>query len=154
MPIIRNIRCWVATYGFLHRVFGARHHPYRTHDLHSGSQVHHPSKNSVQKTICCNSTSNAPNDGHRYPKHVVFTVRMVPCTIRTVNTTWNKNISYLTLCPKDPTSAEALIILKEVFSTPCSQSPYRMISAVLSKLSPTQDFFLLYMASEILLHRW
>ena len=32
--------------------------------------VHHPSKNSVQKTICCNSTSNAPDDGCMYPKHV------------------------------------------------------------------------------------
>ena len=48
----------------------AVHHPYRTHDLRSGSQDHHPSKNSVQKTICCNSTSNAPDDGLMYPKHV------------------------------------------------------------------------------------
>ena len=32
--------------------------------------MHHPSKNSVQKTVCCNSTSNAPDDGHMYPKHV------------------------------------------------------------------------------------
>ena len=47
-----------------------RHHPHRTHDLCSGSQDHHPSKNSVQKTICCNSTSNAPDDGRMYPKHV------------------------------------------------------------------------------------
>ena len=49
------------------RVYGAvgamRHHPHRTHDLRSGSQNHHPSKNSVQKTISCNSTSNAPDDG-------------------------------------------------------------------------------------------
>jgi len=36
----------------------------------SGFQDHNPSKNSVQKTICCNSTSNAPDDGHMYPKHV------------------------------------------------------------------------------------
>jgi len=42
---------------------GARH-------LRSGSQDHHPSKNSVQKTICCNSTSNAPDDGRMRPKHV------------------------------------------------------------------------------------
>ena len=48
----------------------ARHHPHLTHDLRSGSQDHHPSKNSVQKTICCNSTSNAPDDGRMYPKHV------------------------------------------------------------------------------------
>ena len=45
------------------RVYGAdgavrRHLPHRTHDLHRGSQGHHPSKNSVQKTICCNSTPN------------------------------------------------------------------------------------------------
>jgi len=39
-----------------------RHHPHHTHD-------HHLSKNSVQKTICCNSTSNAPDDGRMYPKH-------------------------------------------------------------------------------------
>ena len=32
--------------------------------------VHHPSKNPVQKTICCHSTSNAPDDGRIYPKHV------------------------------------------------------------------------------------
>jgi len=49
---------------------GAVHHPHRTHDLRSGSQDHHPSKNSVQKTICCNSTSNAPDDRRMYPKHV------------------------------------------------------------------------------------
>ena len=48
----------------------ARHHPHRTHDLRSGSQDHHPSKNSVQKTICCNSTSDAPDDGRIYSKHV------------------------------------------------------------------------------------
>jgi hypothetical protein len=38
--------------------------------LRSGSQDHHPFKNSVQKPICCNSTSNAPDDGRMYPKHV------------------------------------------------------------------------------------
>ena len=70
---------------------GARHHPHRTHDLHSGSQCarrhphrthdlrsgshdHHPSKNSVYKTICCNSTSNAPDDGRMYPKHVALRI--------------------------------------------------------------------------------
>jgi len=47
-----------------------RHHPHRTHDLRSGSQDHHPSKNSVQKTIFCNSTPDAPDDGCMYPKHV------------------------------------------------------------------------------------
>jgi len=30
----------------------------------------HPSKNWVQKTICCYSTSNASDDGRMYPKHV------------------------------------------------------------------------------------
>jgi len=48
----------------------ARHHPHRTHDPRSGCQDHHPSKNSAQKTIRCNSTSNAPDDGCMYPKHV------------------------------------------------------------------------------------
>ena len=57
------------------RVYGADgavawHHPHRTHDPRSGSQDHHPSQNSVQKAICCNSTSNAPDDGRMYPKHV------------------------------------------------------------------------------------
>ena len=45
-------------------------HPHRTHDLRSRSQDHHPSKNSVQKTIFCNSTSNAPEDGRMCLKHV------------------------------------------------------------------------------------
>jgi len=56
------------------RVYGADgavlHHPHRTHDLRSGSQDHHPSKNSVQKIICCNSTSNVPDNVRMYPKHV------------------------------------------------------------------------------------
>jgi len=56
------------------RVCGAdgavRHHPHHTHKLRSVCQDHHPSKNSVQKTICCNSTSNAPDDDRMYPKHV------------------------------------------------------------------------------------
>ena len=41
----------------------------------SGAQDHHPSKNSVQKTICCYSTSNAPDDGRMYPKHVELRIR-------------------------------------------------------------------------------
>jgi len=49
---------------------GARHHPHRTHHLRSGSQDHHPSKNTAQKTIYCKSTSNAPDDELMYPKHV------------------------------------------------------------------------------------
>ena len=49
---------------------GAVRHPHRTHDLRSSSQDHHPSKISVQKTVCCNSTSNAPDDGIMPPKHV------------------------------------------------------------------------------------
>jgi len=38
--------------------------------LDSGSQDHHPSTNSVHKTTCCNSTSNAPDDGRMYLKLV------------------------------------------------------------------------------------
>ena len=45
-------------------------YPHCILDLRSSSQDHHPSKNSVQKIICCNSTSNAPDDGRMYPKHV------------------------------------------------------------------------------------
>jgi len=41
---------------------------HRPHDLRSGSQDHHSPKNSVQKTICCNSTSNAPDDGAHVPE--------------------------------------------------------------------------------------
>ena len=61
-PTIRNVRCWVAAYGLLHRVFGWV--------AVLSSQDRHPSKNSMQKTICCNSTSDAPDDGRMYPKHV------------------------------------------------------------------------------------
>jgi hypothetical protein len=48
----------------------ARHHQYDTLDLLSDSQDHHPPTNSVQKTICCNSTSNALDDERMRPKHV------------------------------------------------------------------------------------
>jgi len=47
---------------------GAVHSTIRT--VHSGCQDHHLSTNSVQKTIHCNSTSYAPDDGRMYPKHV------------------------------------------------------------------------------------
>jgi len=63
-------RCVGCVYGVDGAVRAARHHLPCTHDPYSGSQDHHPSKNSVQKTICCNSTSNAPDDGRMYPKHV------------------------------------------------------------------------------------
>ena len=59
-------RCVGRVYG----ADGARHHLHRTHELRNGYQDHHPSKNSVQKTICCNSKSNAPDDGRMGPKHV------------------------------------------------------------------------------------
>jgi len=52
------------------RIYHARHHPNRTHDLCSGSQDHHPSTNCVQKTICSNLISSAPDDGCMRPKHV------------------------------------------------------------------------------------
>jgi len=63
-------RCVGRVYGADGAVRLARYHPHRTHNLRSGFQDHHPSKNSVQKTICCNSTSNAPDDERIYPKHV------------------------------------------------------------------------------------
>jgi len=62
-------RCVGGVCGAYGAVRVIRHHTHCTH-LHSGSQDHHPSKNSVQKTICCNSSSNAPDDGRMYPKHV------------------------------------------------------------------------------------
>ena len=52
-------------------------HLHRTHDLRSGSQDRHPSKNSAQKTICCNSTSDGPDDGRMYPKHVELRIRYI-----------------------------------------------------------------------------
>jgi len=56
------------------RVYGAdgtvQNHPHCKQDPRSGSQDHHSSKNSVQKTICCNTTSNTPDDGRMDPKHV------------------------------------------------------------------------------------
>ena len=39
-------------------------------DVAVHGNIRKPSKNSVQKTICCNSTCNAPDDGRMYPKHV------------------------------------------------------------------------------------
>jgi len=51
-------------------VDGPLRRSHQTHDLRSGSQDHHPSRNSVQKTICCNSTCNAPDDGCMYPKYI------------------------------------------------------------------------------------
>jgi len=56
--------------GLVYGADGAVNHPHRTHDRRSCSQNHHPSKNSVQKTTCCNSKSNAPDDGRMYPKYV------------------------------------------------------------------------------------
>ena len=44
--------------------------PHHTHGLRSGCQDHNPSKSSVQKTTCCNSTYNAPDDGCMHLKHV------------------------------------------------------------------------------------
>jgi len=63
-------RCVGRVYGADGAVRVAQHHPHRKHDLRRGSQDHHPSKNSVQKTIWCNLTFNAPDDGRMYPKHV------------------------------------------------------------------------------------
>jgi len=40
-------RCVGGVYG----ANGARHHPHRTHHLHSGSQDHHPSKKSLHKVM-------------------------------------------------------------------------------------------------------
>jgi len=57
------------------RVCGADGAVRRTHDIRSGFQDHHPSKNSVQKTVCCNSTSNASDDGRMYPKHVELRIQ-------------------------------------------------------------------------------
>jgi len=61
---------WIGlVYGADGAVRVSRHNPHRKHDPRNGSQDHHTSTNLVQKTICCNSTSNAPDDGRMYPKH-------------------------------------------------------------------------------------
>jgi len=62
--------CYV---GLVYGADSAVHSTIRT--IHSDSQDHHPSKNSVQKTIFCNSTSNAPDDGRMYPKHVELRIQ-------------------------------------------------------------------------------
>ena len=73
-------RCVGRVYG----ADGAVRHPHRTHDLRSGSQDHHPSKTSVQKATCCNSTSYAPDDGLMYPKHIELRITLIklPCCIK------------------------------------------------------------------------
>jgi len=68
---LRSLRC-----GWRRK---ARHHPHRKHDLRSGSHDHHPSKNSVQKTICCNSPSNAPDDVRLYPKSKNTSIKLPSC---------------------------------------------------------------------------
>ena len=73
-----------------------RHHPHRTHDIRRGSQDHHPSKMSVQKTMYCNSTSDAPDDGRMYPKHdrAKNTSIKLPCCIKLAfheEDTWPNN---------------------------------------------------------------
>ena len=77
-------RCVGRVYGADVAVRVSRHHPHLTHDLRSGSQDHHSSKNSVRKTICCNSTSSAPDDGRMYPKHVELRIHLIklPCCIK------------------------------------------------------------------------
>jgi len=62
-------RCVVRVYG-LEGAVRESHLPNRTHDLRGGSQDHHPSTNWVQKTIRCNLTSNAHDDGRMRRKHV------------------------------------------------------------------------------------
>jgi len=52
------------------RVYGADGAVHGTIRTVPHSEDHHPSKISVQKTVCCNSTSNSPDDGRMYPKHV------------------------------------------------------------------------------------
>jgi len=65
-------RCMGCVYGAdgAMRLASCRHHLHHTHDPRSSSQDHHPSKNLVQKAICWNSTSNAPDDGRMHSKHV------------------------------------------------------------------------------------
>jgi len=56
--------------------------------------------------------------------------------------TYNKNISYLTPSHMDPTSAEPLIILKDVFSIPCSQKPISYdIGCTVPTVSNSRFFF-------------
>ena len=74
---------------------GAVHHPHRTRDLRSGSQDHHPSKNWVQKTICCNSTSNGPDDGRIHPKNVELRTHQLNYLIAS---SWHFTLFHTTVC--------------------------------------------------------
>jgi len=49
-------------------------HLYNTAYSHYAHALHIISFFTVQKTICCNSTSNAPDGGHMYPKHLKLRV--------------------------------------------------------------------------------
>ena len=55
MCTVRLVPCTIRT---VHTTYAAAH-----------KTTTHP-KNSAQKIICCNSTSNVPDDGRMYPKHV------------------------------------------------------------------------------------
>jgi len=73
--IIRRSKLYCAASGIFTPVGGRLVHRLReespvTHDPRSGSQDHHSSTNWVQKTIRCNLTSSAPDDGRVCPKHV------------------------------------------------------------------------------------
>jgi len=79
--------------------------------VHSGSQDHHPSKNSVQKTICCNSTSNAPDDGRRYPKHVELRIHKKNYLAAS---SWPFTLFYnLPVCLSHPNTASISVLSRE-----------------------------------------
>ena len=93
--IIRSIRCWVAAYGIVHRVLDGwwfweplcgscvRCGWCRTaHTTYSAAlkTTTHPKLGA--ETICYNSTSNSPDDGRMYPKHVelrIHSIKLISC---------------------------------------------------------------------------
>ena len=107
----------------------ARHHPHCTHDPHGGSQDHHPSKNSVQKTTSCNSTSNAPDAGQFHD------------TIRTVHTTHMAALKTTThpktRCRK-PYAATQHPMLLMLGSRTAPSAPYTRPTRRLSRPPPIQ----------------
>jgi len=52
------------------RVYGADGAVRTVHTTYAAALKTTTHRNSAQKTICCNSTSNASDDGRMYPKHV------------------------------------------------------------------------------------
>jgi len=81
-------RCVVRAYG----ADGARQHPH-----HTQRPTQQLSKTQCRQTICCNSTSNAPDDGRMYLKHVELRIHQYNYLVAS---SWHFKLFYCqgTLC--------------------------------------------------------